>query len=63
MKQTESLDRDLLDAEQLSRVLGLTRSTVYKMARDGDLPRIVISRRAVRFERDAVHRWLKDKAE
>jgi excisionase family DNA binding protein len=59
MKQTESLD-DLLDAEQLGRVLGLTRSTVYKMARDGDLPRIVISRRAVRFER---HRWLKDKAE
>jgi len=54
---------DLLDAEQLGKMLRLDRQTIYRLARSGEIPRVVISRRAVRFEREAVHRWLKEKTE
>ena len=60
MKQAESLDTGLLDAEQVGKLLRLEIGTVYKMAREGHLPRIVISRRAVRFDRQAIQQFLKE---
>jgi excisionase family DNA binding protein len=62
MKKTPALDSHLLDAAALGRILGLTRPTVYRLARDGELPSIKISRKVRRFERDAVAKWLLRKA-
>jgi excisionase family DNA binding protein len=59
MKQ--ALDLHLLDASALGRILKLDRQTIYRLARDGDLPSIKISHRCRRFKPDAIHRWLKEK--
>ena len=56
-----SLDSDLLDADALSRVLGLTSATIYRKVKSDGLPAIRLSRRAIRFQRRAVARWLLQK--
>jgi excisionase family DNA binding protein len=61
-REQTSLDSNLLDARALGRILGLNRQTIYKLARDGDLPSIKISRKARRFEKSTIARWLKAKA-
>ena len=63
MEQTRLDQMHLLDAEQVGELLRLDARTVYKLAREGDLPRVVISGRTVRFEPRAVREWLRDKRE
>jgi excisionase family DNA binding protein len=58
MERTELELADMLDAEQLGRVLGVDRRTIYKWTRDADLPSVKISRRCLRFEKQAVYAWL-----
>ena len=53
-----TLDDDMLDAEQLGRVLKLDRRTIYAMIHRDGLPCVRISRRAIRFEKRAVAKWL-----
>jgi excisionase family DNA binding protein len=61
MRNTGSLDTGLLDAIALAKILRLDRQTIYRLARDRDLPCVRISRRCVRFERDSVAKWLQEK--
>jgi excisionase family DNA binding protein len=51
----------LLTAEQVSRLLGIPRSSVYEYARRGEdpLPAVRVGRH-VRFHRTALERWLAD---
>ena len=63
MEQSKLDQMHLLDAEQVGKLLRLDVRTVYKMARCGDLPRLVISGRTVRFEPAAVRQWVRDKRE
>jgi excisionase family DNA binding protein len=61
VQKLPALDSVLLDAHGLSRVLGLTRATIYRKVKNDGLPAIRLSRRAIRFNRDAVNRWLQKK--
>jgi excisionase family DNA binding protein len=51
----------LLTAEQVSRLLGIPRSSVYEYARRGEdpLPAVRVGRH-VRFHRMSLERWLAD---
>ena len=52
----------LLTAEQVSRLLGIPRSSVYEYARRAHdpLPAVRVGRH-VRFQRTALERWLADR--
>jgi excisionase family DNA binding protein len=54
-----TLAEPLLTAEQVSRLLGIPRSSVYEYARRGEdpLPAVRVGRH-VRFHRTALERWL-----
>lgn len=46
---------DLIDAEQLGRVLGIAERTVFKKARTGEIPKVVIPGR---WLRSSIEAWL-----
>jgi excisionase family DNA binding protein len=48
------MSRKLLTAEQLARELRVGAETIVGWGRSGKIPRIRISRKIVRFDRDAV---------
>jgi excisionase family DNA binding protein len=54
-----TLAEPLLTADQVSRLLGIPRSSVYEYARRGEdpLPAVRVGRH-VRFHRTALERWL-----
>jgi excisionase family DNA binding protein len=52
---TES--RDVLNIEQLSQYLGVPRSTLYRLVRDGKIPSHKVGKHW-RFRREAIDRWL-----
>jgi excisionase family DNA binding protein len=54
-----TLAEPLLTAEQVARLLGIPRSSVYEYARRGEdpLPAVRVGRH-VRFHRSALERWL-----
>ena len=56
MRDTGS-DREILRPEDVARMLGVPRSSVYSYARSGTLPAIKIGRH-VRFVREDVERRL-----
>ena len=48
----------LLKAEEIATTLGLKVQTVYTMARRGELEKVKLSRRCVRFRVDDVERFI-----
>jgi excisionase family DNA binding protein len=48
------MSRKLLTAEQLARELRVGAETIVGWGRNGKIPRIRISRKIIRFDRDAV---------
>ncbi len=56
---TELLDQPLLSPADVSKLLGIKRSTVYELARAGRIPSLRIGR-AVRFLRADLETWIKD---
>jgi len=42
--QVESVERRLLTVPEVSQILGVDRKLIYRMAREGDLPGIRLSR-------------------
>lgn len=46
--------KQLLTGEQLAEILQVHPKTIWLMARRGDIPRVVVGRRAVRFSEAAV---------
>lgn len=47
-------DRLLLNAEEISQVLGIGRSTIYNWTKTGRIPSVRLSERCTRYNRDAV---------
>jgi excisionase family DNA binding protein len=52
----------LLTAEEIAVMLGLKVQTVYTMARRGELEKVKLSRRCLRFRADDVQRFIERKA-
>ena len=51
----------LLKAEEIAAMLGLKVQTVYTMARRGDLEKVKLSRRCLRFRARDVERFIQKK--
>jgi len=47
----------LMTAQDVARDTGIPLARVYELARDGDLPHVRLGR-ALRFDAEAVRRWL-----
>ena len=52
----------LLTAEDIAVMLGLKVQTVYTMARRGELEKVKLSRKCLRFRADDVERFIRRKA-
>ena len=52
----------LLKAEEIAAMLGLKVQTVYTMAHRGELEKVKLSRRCLRFRAGDVERFIKRKA-
>jgi excisionase family DNA binding protein len=52
----------LLKAEDIAVMLGLKVQTVYTMARRGELAKVKLSRKCLRFRADDVERFIERKA-
>jgi excisionase family DNA binding protein len=58
----EQLQRNrLLKAEEIAVMLGLKVQTVYTMARRGELAKVKLSRKCLRFRADEVERFIERK--
>ncbi len=47
-------ERELLTKEQLGRLIGVRPGTIGRWSREGKIPRIVISRKIIRYDASAV---------
>ena len=51
----------MLKAEEIAVMLGLKVQTVYTMARRGELEKVKLSRKCLRFRADEVERFIEKK--
>jgi len=51
----------LLKAEEIAAMLGLKVQTIYTMARRGELEKVKLSRKCLRFRADDVERFIEKK--
>lgn len=58
----EQQKTQLLKAEEIAVMLGLKVQTVYAMARRGELDKVKLSRRCLRFRAGDVERFIERKA-
>jgi excisionase family DNA binding protein len=49
---------ELLDAEDVAQILGMTQDWVYAQARAGGIPHVRLGR-YVRFRREAIDEWIR----
>jgi len=61
MRQQNTTER-LLTAREVADRLSVSVETVLRWARDGRLPSVQLSNRAVRFHRDDLDAWLAERA-
>ena len=54
-------DDDLINADQLAKILGVSRHYVYRLVQRDNLPHVRISRKCIRFRRADVGSWLLSK--
>lgn len=54
---------DAMSVEQVADSLGVTRATVVRMARRGELPRVKLNSRVVVFRRSSIEAFLKKREE
>ena len=57
----EQQKSQLLKAEEIAAMLGLKVQTVYALARRGELEKVKLSRRGLRFHADDVERFIERK--
>lgn len=48
----------LIDADQLGEILGVSRTTVWRMASEGRTPCAIRLRKSVRWSRLEIDRWI-----
>lgn len=54
----EKIKREVFTAEELAKIFGVTRKTIYQNAKQGNIPTIRLGRRLF-FPKRAVFQWLK----
>ena len=61
-RPASKLDLDnLVDAETLGKIFGVTRQTVYQLVRKHGLPSIRLTHKVCRFDKAEVQRWVLSK--
>jgi excisionase family DNA binding protein len=48
----------LLTANEVAVILKVSKARVYELARTGSLPSITLGQRQLRFDQEALQRWL-----
>lgn len=63
-KDTQELqmDSELMTVDELSQLLKVKKSWIYRCSHEGRLPVVRISSRCIRFKRSEIDRWLRKKA-
>lgn len=56
-----TVDRLLLRPTEAAEALGIARSRVYEMIRDGELPVVRIGTKSVRVPADALRAWVENR--
>lgn len=56
------MDSDLMTVDELSQLLKVKKSWIYRCSHEGRLPVVRISSRCIRFKRSEIDRWLRKKA-
>lgn len=54
------MSRDVMTAGEVARYLSVSRSKIYEMVKDGEVPHLRLGTR-IRFPRSAVDRWLAER--
>ena len=49
---------ELLTANEVSKILNLTLASVYRLAREGDIPSVKFNERTVRFDPDEIEQYI-----
>jgi predicted DNA-binding transcriptional regulator AlpA len=63
MRSPMMTDQPLLSARTVCKMLGISRATLWRMQRSNEFPAsIKITERRIAWRRDAVERWLDDRA-
>ena len=62
VEETAAQERDILTVEEVARFLRVPKSTVYKLARVGELPASKIGKHW-RFLRRDIHEWLHSRSQ
>ncbi len=52
----------LLDIEELSEILGVTKATIYSWTSQNKIPHIKLSRRLLKFRKGEIMEWIKQKS-
>lgn len=55
----ENIQTDILTIEELARYLKISKSTLYKLVREGKIPSQKVGRHW-RFRKTAIDRWLEE---
>ena len=61
-QKTLKMDKEILDIEGAADVLGVSKTTIYKLARDGTIPATRVGREW-RFSRSNLVDWIKNGTE
>ena len=61
-QKTIKMDKEILDVEGAADVLGVSKTTIYKLARDGAIPATRVGREW-RFSRNNLVKWIENGSE
>ena len=57
----ETLEKEIMTAQEVAEYLRLAEATVYKLAQAGDIPAVKVGR-AWRFKKNMLDEWFRDEA-
>lgn len=60
--QLETIKRSTLEAKEVAVYLGLSVDSIYKLAREKEIPHVKVGRRLL-FKKDSIDRWLSEMEE
>ncbi len=52
----------LLNIDELTEILGVTKATIYSWTSQNKIPHIKLSKRLLKFREDEIIRWVEDKS-
>jgi excisionase family DNA binding protein len=57
----ETLEKEIMTAQEVAEYLRLAEATVYKLAQAGDIPAVKVGR-AWRFKKNMLDEWFREQA-